>query len=96
MVGRALAISVWKTLGMRGVVGGGDRGSSSLLGPVDPSFRALSGRLKFTVRRHKSNKDLTGEEGVGREEGAPVSYLRLIDFVYHSTLGGDRGGRRQP
>ena len=24
---------------------------------VDPSFRALSGRLKFTVRRHKSNKD---------------------------------------
>ena len=31
--------------------------SSSLLGPVDPSFRALSGRLKFTVRRHKFNKD---------------------------------------
>jgi len=27
------------------------------LGPVDPSFRALSGRLKFTVRRHKFNKD---------------------------------------
>ena len=25
---------------------------SSLLGPVDPSFRALSGILKFTVRRH--------------------------------------------
>jgi len=33
------------------------RVSSSLLGPVDPSFRALSGRLKFTVRRHKFNKD---------------------------------------
>ena len=32
--------------------------SSSLLGPVDPSFRALSGRLKFTVRRHKFNKDI--------------------------------------
>ena len=31
--------------------------SSSLLGPVDPSFRALSGRLEFTVRRHKFNKD---------------------------------------
>ena len=31
--------------------------SSSLLGPVDPSFRALSGSLKFTVRRHKFNKD---------------------------------------
>jgi len=24
---------------------------------VDPSFGALSGRLKFTVRRHKFNKD---------------------------------------
>ena len=33
------------------------RVSSSLLGPVDPSFRALSGRLKFTVRRHKFNQD---------------------------------------
>ena len=31
--------------------------SSRLLGPVDPSFRALSGRLKFTVRRHTFNKD---------------------------------------
>ena len=31
--------------------------SSSLLGPVDSSFRALSGRLKFTVRRHKFNQD---------------------------------------
>ena len=29
----------------------------SLLGPVVASFRALSGRLKFTVRRHKCNKD---------------------------------------
>ena len=25
--------------------------------PVDPSFRALSGRLQLTVRRHKSSKD---------------------------------------
>jgi hypothetical protein len=31
--------------------------SSCLFGPVDPSFRALSGRLKFTVRRHKLNTD---------------------------------------
>jgi len=30
--------------------------SSSLLGPAVPSFRALSGRLKFTVGRHKFNK----------------------------------------
>ena len=28
-----------------------------LLGPVDPSFRALSGRLKFTVRRYQFNKE---------------------------------------
>ena len=27
------------------------------LDPTDPSFRALSGRLKFTVRRQKFNKD---------------------------------------
>jgi len=33
------------------------RVSSSILGPVDPSFRALSGRLKFTVRRHEFNND---------------------------------------
>ena len=33
------------------------RVSSSLSGHEDPSFRALSGRLKFTVRRHKFNKD---------------------------------------
>ena len=29
----------------------------SPLGPVDPSFRALSGRLTFTVRRNKFNQD---------------------------------------
>ena len=33
----------------------------SLLGPVDLSFRALSGRLKFTVRRHTFNKDHLSE-----------------------------------
>ena len=33
------------------------RVSSSLLGPEDPSFRALSGRLKSMVRRHKFLKD---------------------------------------
>jgi hypothetical protein len=27
------------------------------LGPVDPSFRALAGRLKFTVRRHWFNHE---------------------------------------
>ena len=29
----------------------------SFVGPVDPSVRALSGRLKFTVQRHKFNED---------------------------------------
>ena len=38
----------------RGVV---HRVSSSILGPMDHSFRALTGCLKFTVRRHKFNKD---------------------------------------
>ena len=33
------------------------RVSSSLLDPVVPSFRALSGRLNFTVRRHEFNQD---------------------------------------
>ena len=29
-----------------------------VVGSVDPSFGALSGRLMCTVRRHKFNKDL--------------------------------------
>ena len=35
------------------------RVSSGLSGPVDPSFRALSGRLKFTARRHQLKKSLS-------------------------------------
>ena len=34
-----------------------NRRDPSLAGPVDPLFRALSGHLKFTVRRHKFNTD---------------------------------------
>ena len=30
---------------------------SCRLGPADPSFQALSRRLKFTIRRHKFNKN---------------------------------------
>ena len=30
---------------------------SSLLGPILTAFGALSGRLQFTVRRHKFNQD---------------------------------------
>ena len=40
---------------------------SSPLGPVDPSFRALSGRLKFTVRHHKLIKVLFSEGLRGRD-----------------------------
>ena len=36
--------------------------SSRLLGPVDPSFRALAGRFQFTVRRHKFNEDSLSSE----------------------------------
>ena len=47
------------------------RASSSLLGPEDPSFRALPGRLKSTVRRHTFNNDsLSGARaGAGGAKG---------------------------
>ena len=55
--------------------------SSSLLGPVDPSFRALSGRLQIAVRRHKFNQDYIslGEIDIhdllrNKSEGTPVSF----------------------
>ena len=38
--------------------------SGTLSVPVVPSFRALSGRLKLTVRRHKLNKDSRSVTGV--------------------------------
>jgi len=57
--------------------------SSSLLGPVDPSFRALSGRLKFTARRHKFNEDSLFScpgvpPGPGGHATRPVSHLSLL------------------
>ena len=39
------------------------RASWSLLGPVVPSFRTLSGRLQFAVRRHQFNKDSLPDQG---------------------------------
>ena len=41
-----------------GLLCAGARVFSSLLGPVDPSFGALSGRIKFTVRRHTFIQDV--------------------------------------
>ena len=37
--------------------GGAEESAASNSGLVDPSFWALYGRLMFTVRRHKLNKD---------------------------------------
>ena len=37
------------------------------LGSVDPSFRALSARLKLTVRRHKFNNDSPSCKGLARK-----------------------------
>jgi len=61
------------------------RVSSSLLGPVAPSFRALSGRLKFTVRRHKFNTDLIAgsihdeyDFGVSKDGYKTIVYLKFI------------------
>ena len=74
----------------------------SPVGPVDPSFRALSGRLKFTVRRHKFHKDSlsipTGACRWGTLEEEQLLHRNVQRFrgglvfkahrlLYHSTLG---------
>jgi len=46
-----------------------------LLGPVVPSFRALSGRLKFTVRRHKFNQDSLSPEAIQQPKINPLPPL---------------------
>jgi hypothetical protein len=61
------------------------RVSSSFLGPVDPLFRAISGRLKLKVRRHKSNKHSL-LHGLGLGSGVrglqrPLGCLRLIPLL---------------
>jgi len=53
---------------------------SALLSPVDPSFRAPSGRLKFTARLHKFNKDSLSPhagDGVDTAVGA-IGALQLV------------------
>ena len=56
-----------------------DVGLASLLGPVDPSFRALAGRLKYTVRRHMFQKDYLcwQEYGSQRDGGGTWAHTRL-------------------
>jgi len=71
---------------------------SSLLGPVVPSFRALSGRLKFTVCRHMVNKDslflrirtLNRERAVYR--GTSLTKKRTPLGPYRRSMPGVLGG----
>jgi hypothetical protein len=57
----------------------------NLLGPVDPSFGALSGHLKFAVRRHKFNKDSLIRE---TRLGCRVQILRFGDWSFRFELLG--------
>ena len=67
-----------------------------LLGPVDPSFRALSGRLKFTVRRHKFNKDFLSLTVRGR--ALPRVWFRgyASDVMNSITIHSPSGGASPP
>ena len=47
----------------------------ALLGSVVPSFRALSGRLKLTVRRHKFNEDSPPQQAI---EGASEDRIETL------------------
>ena len=54
------------------------RVSSSLLGPVDPSFRALFERLKLTVRLHKFNFSLSLDGGFRTRLGTQLALYSVI------------------
>ena len=58
--------------------------SSRLLGPVVPAFRALSGRLKFTVRRHKFNKRFSLLVQVYRMAGPDGSVSGAVVLMYYA------------
>ena len=76
-----------------------DRVSSSLLVPVDHSFRALSGRLKLTFRHHELNKDSplkvargTGLVGWGRNDldhlgSSPIRFVGSLRPSVGNTVG---------
>ena len=60
-------------------------GCVSRLGPVDLSFRALAGLLKFTVRRHKFNKDsLSVRPIVGMGQGRPPRDADRVRWLLYS------------
>ena len=52
----------------------------SLSGPVDPSFQALSGRLKLTVRRQTFNKKSLGSDRPGGEWVQGVGVIGHTEF----------------
>ena len=72
---------------MRTLHGVYDGVSSSLLGPVDPSFRARSGRLKFTVRRHKFNDDSFFSVRRGAEVAWEKSPTGVQGYLAHKVRG---------
>jgi len=61
------------------------------LGPVDPSLRALSGRLQFTVRRHKLNQDSLsgcGYQSIWSHQLGQTGLLfdPKLNYVYHTPI----------
>ena len=73
---------------------------SSLLGPVDPSLRALSGRRKFTFRRHTFNKDSLSKQGaLWREVVVFANYqtsLSPLEAGRDRSRGGSPSGAQHP
>jgi len=55
----------------------------SLLGPKDPSFRALSERLKFTVRRHKFSIDSLSRKSQFRSQAHVHDLAKEQAGVHH-------------
>ena len=46
---------------------------------VDPFVRALSGRLTFTVRRHKTNKDSFPRERIGTQQPVKARFWPWLE-----------------
>jgi len=52
------------------------------LGPVVPSFRALSGRLKFADRRHHFNKDSLSLNRRRQSSNCWGSHIVFLDCMF--------------
>jgi hypothetical protein len=68
-----------------------------LTGPVVPLFRALTGRLKLTVRRHKFNKDslsLTmGIRYISRHQISDMTFSQCSKSLNSGLTDDSVGGR---